>query len=225
MVVPRLDASIPRVAGPRDLLRRITRWFNLTVIHQLIWPVIVILSGSTLPGYAEASGADVLGMIVGPLAASIVAIVYLRRHVWQIPSTPVKSAVAEQARLVALGLPAMVLVGRLIAGDIETTLTIAVVGASSVAAYHLIHFGVVRSIFASPMLPVLLFGASWAIHGIATALAQDSEASYLLTAIGGFTAGLLVALGTTVIHRWPGGRLTAPALHWLVVYLIISFTG
>ena len=221
----RLDTPAPSVAGPRDLLRRLTRWFNLTVLHQVLWPVIVILSGATMPEVADASAGDVTGMILCPLAACVVAVVYLRGRVWQLPAPAVKSAVAEQARLITLGLPAMVLIGRLIVGDIDATLRIAAVGAVSVAAYHLIHFGVVRSTFESPIVPVVVFGVSWAIHDLATALARDAgTGSHLFRAIGGFSAGLLVAIASVAVHRWPGGRLTAPALHWLIVYLIIGFT-
>jgi hypothetical protein len=151
-------------------------------------------------------------------------LVYLRGRVWQLPSPAVRSAVAEQARLIALGLPAMVLVGRLIAGDSDAALKIGAVGAVSVAAYHLIHFGVVRTSFESPIVPVALFGLSWAIHDLATALARDAGGSYVFRGIGGFSAGLLVAIASVAVHRWPGGRLTAPALHWLAVYLIFGFT-
>lgn len=220
----RLDTPVPKVAGPRDLLRRVTRWFNLTVLHQVLWPVLVILSGATMPEIADASAGDVAGMILSPLAASVVALVYLRGKVWQMPSPAVTSAVAEQARLVALGLPAMILVGRLIAGDSGATLRIAAVGVVSVAAYHLIHFGVVCVIFEHPAVPVVLFGLSWAIHDLATTLARDAAGSYVFRAIGGFSAGVLVAIASVAVHRWPGGRLTAPALHWLAVYLIFGFT-
>ena len=118
----------------------------------------------------------------------------------------------------------MVLVGRLIFDDLNATLKIATVGAASVAAYHLIHFGVVRTSFASAAAPIALFGLSWAIHDIAASLARDSGGSYLYRAVGGLSAGLLVAIASVAVHRWPGGRLTAPALHWLIVYLIIGFT-
>ena len=37
-------------------------------------------------------------------------------------------------------------------------------------------------------------------------------------------AGLIVAIVAQLLHRWPGGRLTAPAAHWLVIYLIFGFS-
>lgn len=224
MVVPRLDTPAPRVAGPRDLLRRLTRWFNLTVLHQVLWPVIVLLAGATMPEIADASAADMAGLILAPLSACVVALVYLRGRARALPSPPVNSAVAFQVRAIAIGLPVAVLIGRLLGGDAETTLKIAIVGAVSVAAYHLIHFGVVRSDFGSMLVPVLLFGLSWAVHDLATALARDAGGSYLYRGLGGFSAGVLIALASVAVHRWPGGRLTAPALHWLVVYLIAGFT-
>ena len=141
-----------------------------------------------------------------------------------LPGDPVASIAAGQARLIALGLPLMVLLARLIRGDADATWKIAVFGAASVAAFHLIRFGVALSMFPSPVLITMLFGISWAIHQIADALARDTGGSFVLHAISGFTAGVLVAVASQVLQRWPGGRLTAPAVHWSVIYLILGFS-
>jgi hypothetical protein len=43
--------------------------------------------------------------------------------------------------------------------------------------------------------------------------------------MAGFTLGVLVAVGAQIVHRWPGGWLTAPAAHWLVIYLVFGFSA
>ncbi len=220
----RFDSEPPRVAGPRDLLRRLTRWLNLTLIHQAVWPVVVLLSGSTMQRPGESSVGDILGQILGPLIATLIALQLVRPRGEALPAPPVPGVVAEQARLILLGLPVMVLAGRLITGSVDDTLKVTAVGLANVAAYHAIHFGTVRVLFTQRWLIPLLFGLSWAIHQIADALARDTGGSFILHALGGFTAGVLVALSAMLIHRWPGGRWTAPAAHLLVIYLIFGFT-
>ncbi len=221
----RFDSEPPRVAGPRDLLRRLTRWLNLTLIHQAIWPVIVLLSGSTMQRPAESSVGDVLGQILGPLGACLIALQLVRSRGETLPAPPVSGALAEQVRLILLGLPVMVFAGRLLTGSVEATLKVTAVGLASVAAYHAIHFGTVRVLFAQRWLVPLLFGLSWAIHQIADALARDTGGSFIFHAVGGFTVGVLVALAAMLLHRWPGGRWTAPATHLLIIYLIFGFAS
>src|SRR5687768_18403115 len=96
----RLDTPAPSVAGPRDLLRRLTRWFNLTVLHQVLWPVIVLLAGATMPAIEDASAWELAGMMLAPLAACVVALIYLRGRAWRLPSPPASSAVAFQIRAI-----------------------------------------------------------------------------------------------------------------------------
>ena len=220
----RFDQPPPRVHGPRDSLRRITRWLSLTLIHQAIWPALLLVAGRTMDRPSASSSLEILGMISGPIAAALLAWAFMRSAGANLPGDPVASIAAGQARLIALGLPLMVLLARLIRGDADATWKIAVFGAASVAAFHLIHFGVARSMFPSPVLITMLFGISWAIHQIADALARDTGGSFVLHAISGFTAGVLVAVASQVLQRWPGGRLTAPAVHWLVIYLILGFS-
>lgn len=220
----RYDQPWPRVAGPRDLLRRVTRWLNLTLLHQAVWPAIVLATGSVMHRPGSSSFGDVLGMIAGPVIAALVAYWQIRHRWAEFPAEPVRSAVAEQVRFVILGLPVMVLLGRLLSQDADAVVKIAVVGGVNVAAYHLIHFGVVRTFFRRPYVITLLFGLSWAIHQIADALARDTGGSFLFHAVGGFSVGVIVAIVAQLLHRWPGGQLTAPAAHWLVIYLIFGFS-
>jgi hypothetical protein len=220
----RYDQPPPRVAGPRDLLRRFNRWGSLTLIHQAIWPAIVLVTGSVMQRPGVSSIGDVLGMMAGPVIAGLIAWSQIRSRLDQFPAPPVRSIVADQVRLIMLGLPVTVLIGRLLTDDVEATLKIAMVGLVNVAAYHLIHFGVAPLLFPSRYVITALFGLSWAIHQIADALARDTGGSFALHAVGGFTVGALVAILSQLLHRWPGGRLTAPAAQWLVITLIFGFS-
>lgn len=221
----RLDQPAPRVAGPRDLLRRLTRWFNLTVLHQALWPAIVLVSGSVLHDTGVSPWGDLAGLVIGPLLAVLFALIYLRSTIRQMPALPVTGTLAENTRIGIIALPFMVLGARMLNGDAEATFKIALVGALSVAAYHLIHFGIVQTVFERRPVVVGLFGLSWAIHQIAESLARDSGDSLILGGLGGFSAGVLVASTALLVHRWPGGRFTAPALHWLIIYLIFGFAS
>lgn len=220
----RLDQPVPHVAGPRDLIRRITLWFNLTVIHQAFWPVIALLAGSPIRDTGVSSWGVAAGLAAGPIMACLLALVYLRGKISQFPAPSQPSVIATNFRIIAVGLPIMVLIGRLLGDNPGGTVKVALVGAVNVAAFHLIHFGVVRTVFERSIVIVPLFGLSWAIHQMAEALARDSGDSLILSGIGGFTAGVLVALGALLVHRWPGGRITAPALHWMAIYLVLGFT-
>jgi hypothetical protein len=213
------------VAGPRDRLRRFTRWLNLTVIHQAFWPVLVLLAGDTMHRPSESSAGGALGMAGLPLIAALIAFWLTRAKLDGFPATPVRSAIAEQVRLVLFGLPVMVLLARFLLDDADATWKIGIVGATNVAAYHLIHFGVVRAMFPHPVAVTGLFGLSWAVHQIADTLARDTGGSYVLHALSGFSVGVVVAIVAQAIHRWPGGKLTAPATHWLVIYLIFGFAS
>lgn len=221
----RFDQPWPRVAGPRDRLRRFVRWLNLTLIHQAIWPAIVLVTGSVMQRPGSSPVSEVIGMMSGPVVASLVALAFIRTNIADFPAPPVKSVVAEQAQLVLIGLPIMVLIGRLVAGDADVTAKITAVGLVNVAAYHLIHFGVVRALFPSPYTITTLFGISWAIHQIADALARDTGGSFIYHAFAGFSVGVVVAVVSQALHRWPGGRLTAPAAHLLLIYLIFGFSA
>jgi hypothetical protein len=223
--VQRYDQPWPQVASPRDLLRRLNRWLSLTLIHQAIWPAIVLATGAVMQRPGVSSIGDVLGMMAGPIIASLVAYNQIRGRLAEFPAPPVRSFVADQVRLLLLGLPVMVLIGRLITGDLDSTIKIAAVGLVNVVAYHLIHLGVARSLFPSPHVVTVLFGLSWAIHQIADALARDTGGSFIYHAFSGFTVGVLVAVVSQVLHRWPGGRLTAPSAQWLVITLIFGFSA
>ena len=221
----RLDQPTPQVAGPRDLLRRVTTWFNLTALHQALWPAVVLTTGSVLHETGVSDWGDVAGLMAGPVLAIIFSLIYVRNGLDRIPAPAKQGKLAENVRFGLIALPFMVWGARLLGSERESSAKIALVGLVSVAAYHLIHFGIVPLLFQRRAVIVVLFGLSWAIHQVAESLARDSGDPLMLGALGGFSAGVLVALAAMAIHRWPGGRLTAPAVHWLVIYLILGFAS
>ncbi len=221
----RLDQPAPKVAGPRDLIRRFTRWLNLTLLHQATWPVVVLLTGSVMQRPASSSIGDILGMVIGPLAACLLGLHYLGNRKAEFPAPPVRNLLADQARIIIVGLPIMLFIGRIFTVSADSAVKVMVVGLANVAAYHVIHFGVVPGIFKARYIIALLFGLSWAIHQIADALARDTGGSYIFHAIGGFTVGVLVAVASMALHRWPGGRWTAPAAQLLVIYMMFGFAS
>jgi hypothetical protein len=115
-------------------------------------------------------------------------------------------------------------------GPAEPVGRLLLVGAADVAAFQLIHFGVVARSFAGGAggpaqgAAVLLFGVSWGLRDLAlTALAGGGG---LAVAFGaGLGLGIAVGLLSRLLRWWPGGALTAAAGHWLVVYLVGGFIG
>jgi hypothetical protein len=98
-----------------------------------------------------------------------------------------------------------------------------------VAAYHLIHFGVVVRSYPDRAhglwMATLLFAVSWGIHDALLTALGPSAASPALALVGGLVIGLAIALLSRALRRWPGGALPAAATHWLLIYLIFGFAG
>jgi hypothetical protein len=225
--------------------KRLCRWLNLTLVHQATWPLLLLLT-SAPPGEPEETPLPwYLARLGAPVAATLAALLYLRlRPVEEAPIPPGRHpddtrssgrasgrahALAQQARFLLLGLPLMVAVARLVDGPVEPAAKLALFGLADVAAYHLIHFGVVvRSYqdWAHGMwVATLLFALSWGIHDALLTALGPSAASPALALLGGCVLGLVIALLSRAIRRWPGGALPAAAAHWLVIYLIFGFVG
>lgn len=212
--------------------RRLYRWFNLTVVHQGIWPLL-LLTTSAPPGKPGALPFDwYLARLAGPVMAVLAALLYLRHQ-----PNPEGGAIADagagrpgiaaQVRAGLVMLAGLLIAARLIAGPIDPALQIVVFGIADVAAFHLIHFGVVRRTYPEAnrgaAMAVTLFGLSWGLRDLMlTALGPD-EASPVFALLTGFVLGSIVASGS----RWLSARLGAfwPAatLHFILVYLIIGF--
>ena len=203
--------------------RALLRWLNLTVLQHATWPAIVLLTGAGYSPTAQLSWTDIAIRLIGPLAAALVAATQLRGiGLW--PAEPVPGVVAGQARLILLGVTAMLTVVRVVAGPAEAAIKVIAVGAADVVAFHLIVFGVIGMLFPGRRgLLVVLFALSWGLREVILGLVRTEATFPLADLIGGATVGALVGLGSLLLIRWPGGRWTAPAVHLLVATLLAGF--
>jgi len=218
-------------------LRRFTRWFNLTVLQQAVWPLMIVLFSAPQVNIEETPFGWYLTRIAGPLIAASLAALYCSRYLrrfWrgspaadQVEGSSIPAGMlATQLRCALLGLPVAVAVMRLLVWPADEATKVIVFGMINVAAFHLIHFGVVPMFYADRahglQVGAVLFGVSWALHdGLLIALSNDG--SWMLALGAGLFLGWVVAAVSLLIRRWPGGALAAAAAHFLVVYLVFGF--
>jgi len=216
--------GLPRRPGRTVRFRALLRWLNLSVLQHATWPAIVLLTGAGSSPTAQLSWTDVAIRLIGPLAAALVAATQLRGvGLW--PADPVPGVLAGQARLLILGVTAMLTVVRVLNGPTGAAIKVIAVGAADVLAFHLIVFGVIGMLFPGRRgLLVVLFALSWGLREVILGLVRTEATFPLYDLIGGATAGVLVGLASLLLLRWPSGRWTAPAAHLLVVTLISGFT-
>ncbi len=220
-----IDPITGRPLGRRRTVRfrALLRWLNLTVLQHAIWPAIILLTGAGYSPTPQLAWTDIAIRLIGPLAAALVATTQLRGlGLW--PAEPVAGVVAGQARLLILGVTAMLAAVRVVVGPAGAAVKVIAVGAADVLAFHLIVFGVVGMLFPGRRgLLVILFALSWGLREVILGLVRTEATFPLYDLIGGLTVGALVGLGSLLLLRWPGGRWTAPAAHLLAVYLIAGF--
>jgi len=218
--------------------RRVYRWLNLTLVQQATWPLLLLLTSAPGGTPEEIPMPWYLARLGAPVVAALLALFYLKERPVSRPASAttdmelgrrVQSPLAVQARLLLLGLPVMVLVARLIAGPVGPVTKLALFGLADVAAYHLINFGVLARSFPQRdrglAAAVLFLGLSWGLQAALLVTFGPESASPILAFFAGTVAGIAVALCCRAIWRWPGGLLTAPATHWLVIYLIFGFVN
>jgi hypothetical protein len=239
-------ARHPRPAT-RDLaarlaaFKRLYRWLNLTLVQQATWPLLVLLAGAPLGPVPATPLPWYLMRVAGPAVAAALALIYLAQR----PGSPSAGAASDdnsvlvgaaspaaswrgQVRLLLPGLALVVAAARLLAGPVEPVAKLILFGLAEVAAYQLIHFGVVARSFApresGQAAAVGLFALSSGLGRLF--LAGVAGATDLLVTFGvGCAVGLAIALMSRGLRRWPGGFWPAAAAHWLVVYLILGFVG
>jgi hypothetical protein len=225
------------LGGRLALLRRFIRWFNLTVLQQAVWPLMIVLFSAPQVDVEETPFGWWLARTAGPLIAATLAALYCSRYLrrfwrgnpaaYQPDLRPLPAGMlATQIRYALIGLPVAVALMRLLVGPADEALKLIIFGVVNVAAYHLIHFGVVPMLYADRahgmQAGAFLFGVSWALHdGLMVALTEDG--SWALAIGAGLFLGWTVAAVSLLIRRWPGGALTAAATHYLVVYLVFGF--
>jgi hypothetical protein len=216
--------------------RRAYRWLNLTLVQQGVWPLLVVVFGAPavpigvtpLPWYWARLGA--------PLLAALLALAYLAQRPEGLPSDmAMRTARAgserdrrlrEQVTILIVGVTAAVALLRAIQGPLIPVLKLEAFGLADVAAFQAITFGVVaRALMPgiAQVLPVVLFGVSWGLHDLFLAAASPAAESLALSFAGGAAVGLVVGAVSWGLRRWPGGYLTAAAMHFLVVYLVLGF--
>ena len=76
---------------------------------------------------------------------------------------------------------------------------------------------------AAEVLPIALFGLSWGLRDLFLAAASPAAESLTLSFAGGGAVGLVIGAVSYGLRRWPGGYLTATAMQFLIVYLVLGF--
>jgi hypothetical protein len=117
---------------------------------------------------------------------------------------------------------------RVMQGPLAPVLKLEAFGVADVAAYQAINFGVVgRAVGGgvSRAWPVATFGLSWGLHDLFLAASGPAATSLLLTFASGAAIGVVIGAVSWLLRRWPGGFLTAAAMHFLLVYLVLGFLG
>jgi hypothetical protein len=215
--------------------RRIYRWFNLTIIHQGVWPLLLLLASAPVGKPQEIPMPWYLARVGAPATAALLALLYLR-HQPQVsegatgggsPVSGNRPALAVQVKVALLALPVMLAAARLLAGPTEPAAKLILFGIADVLAFQLIHFEVVRRSYRDPAqgigLAVLLFGLSWGLRDLLLTALGPSAASPVLALVSGTLLGGLVAIGSRALRAWPGGFWVAAATQFLLVYLIVGF--
>jgi hypothetical protein len=216
--------------------RRLYRWLNLTLIHQAPYPLLFALSFAPAGTPGEIPMPWYLLRVGAPFAAASIALLYLRQNVPGVEPARgfgttrgvAKPALATQLRLFVMGLAVMLSASRLLTVHDSSAIKLILFGLADAAAFQLIHFGVVRRSFQEDAgglsHAVILFGLSWGLRDLLLAVAGSDAASPPLAFATGCALGVVVALISRRLYRWPGGLLTAALLQFTVVTLVIGFT-
>jgi hypothetical protein len=224
--------------GSLHFLKKIYRWFNLTIVQHAVWPLLVAVFAAPQVAVEDTPWNWYLGRIAGPLLATLLALAYIRRAAargieetalpWlKVPEAP--GRIAQQVRYLLIGVPLMLLAARLLAGPVESVIKIALLGFLMATAYHAINFWIVPLSFESGIRAVdigtALFAISWGFGDVLRVGASAEGGNLVIAFAAGITAGLLVALVCRGVRRWPGGTFPAPLVQWLVITLMLGFTG
>ena len=239
--------SGPAAPGSRFAsFRRLYRWLNLTLVHQGVWPLLILLASAPalrppvapFPWQMAATGA--------PTVAALLALLYVAQRPSDPSVTPappsmggsagspgaagtVPALLQSQARLLLFGVAAALAAARLVIGPSGPTAAYLLFGLADVLAFQLIHFGVVAGAFGPDQQDVgqaaaiLLFGLSWGLRELFLAGVGVGGAELGPAFVGGLAVGLIVALISRLLRRWPGGFWAAAAGHWLLIYLFFGF--
>jgi hypothetical protein len=232
-------------------LRRVYRWFTLTLVQQGFWAFFILLGDGPRVTEPAALPWDWWGFrVAGPVLATMMACAYL----WLRPADGERKAssfetaraslrslfrmspgstkdlhpIKVQIMFALLALPLMVTIARLIQGPIDNAVKIIIFGAVEALAFQVINFGVAARSFGGgkqgEQIAVGFFAASWAIRDLILAIVSDNLPSIPLILIGGLVVGGLVGLMSLGMRRWTGLAWPAWSVQFLIVTLIIGFT-
>jgi hypothetical protein len=231
---PSVETGMSTIGGQIVLSRRVVqfrrllRWFNLTMVHQGVWPLLLVLSVAPAGKPGELPTDWFFVRLAAPVVAVLMAFMYLRHQPPAArPGAPGDGPIARQVR-VGLVMLALLLIGaRLLAGPLDPALQLILFGVADVAAFHVIHFGVVRRTYlgVEPGLnrAVLLFGISWGLRDMLLTAFGPEAASPVAALVIGTLLGLAIASGA----RWMAVRLGSfwpgALAHFILIYLVIGF--
>jgi hypothetical protein len=218
--------------------RRAYRWLNLTLVQHGVWPLVVVVLGAPAVPIALTPLPWYWARLAAPLLATLLALSYLAQRPQGLTSDmAARTAEAtserdrrlrEQATILIVGVATAVAILRLLQGPFIPVLKLEAFGLADAAAYQAINFGVAgRSVSAgaSQMMPIALFGLSWGLRDLFLTATSPAAESLALSFAGGAALGLVFGAVSFGLRRWPGGYLSATALQFLLVYLVLGFLG
>ncbi len=216
--------------------RRAYRWLNLTLVQHGVWPLLVVVFAAPAVPVALTPLPWYWARLAAPVLATLLALAYLAQRPQGLTSDmALRTAEAtserdrrlrEQTTILIIGVTTAVAILRVLQGPVIPVVKIEAFGLADTAAYQAINFGVVgRSISAGAgtALPIALFGLSWGMRDLFLAAASPVAESLALSFAGGGALGLVFGAVSFGLRRWPGGYLTATALQFLIVYLVLGF--
>ena len=218
--------------------RRAYRWLNLTLVQHGVWPLLVVVFSAPAVPIALTPLPWYWARLAAPVVATLLALAYLAQRPEGLASDmALRTAGAtserdrrlrEQATILIIGVTTAVAILRMLQGPLVPVFKLEAFGLADTAAYQAINFGVAGravSTSAGQALPIALFGLSWGLRDLFLAAASPLAESLALSFAGGGAVGLALGAVSYGLRRWPGGYLTATAMQFLIVYLVLGFLG
>jgi hypothetical protein len=220
-----------------SLFRRSYRWLNLTLVHQGVWPLLLVMAGAPATTVGLTPLPWFWARLAAPFLAALFAAVYISHQGgldgWDRERRNASARserdrmLREQIVILFVGVAVAVSILRLIAGPQDAVLKLIAFGIADVAAYQAINFGLGSRILLSrdAWIPVVLFAVSWGLHDLFLAATSPTVENLPLVFAGGATIGLAFGALSWALRQWPGGYLAAAAAQYLFVYLVLGFLG
>jgi hypothetical protein len=216
--------------------RRAYRWLNLTLVQHGVWPLLVVVFAAPALPIALTPLPWYWARLAAPVLATLLALAYLAQRPEGLPSDMAQRTaearneqdrrLREQATILIIGVTIAVAILRMLQGPFVPVLKLEAFGLADTAAYQAINFGVAGravSAGAGQLLPIALFGLSWGLRDVFLAASSPVTESLVLSFAGGGALGLAYGAVSFGLRRWPGGYLSATALQFLIVYLVLGF--